>query len=315
MSFEHPPTSPSPDHVHETFLTQELPKQFLAQIESLRNVGLLEHISDPSSDELVPVIAEGIKDMRGIDRKLPTIEAIQKHFSQEKYTEKIEQGFTRLLIVPFGYPIETLKIRYQELLLKKHKAGKLLDRDGNKLDLDTENPLYFFEGFNHADETGSMIYYPKQFDKENHGGKTKEQLLQDTTEPFPGFHVLLIKPDLTIPRKGNAKTTASRTDLEAGQSSRYYLKTLQANPHHHHEQGFTLEDQLTLAILELEQNNKVIDDYSNDKDSVNFVVGNYHTASGGVPVFYWCRYLRQACVSRNDPGVSNENSGACVAVG
>ncbi len=313
MSFEHP-SSETPSSTHETFLLSEIPRQFKQQVESLRATGLLEPIMG-AEDDLVMELQEGIIGMDGKAYKLPSQEDIIKHFSAEKYREKIEQGFTKLLIVPFGYPLATIQARYVEALLRHHKAGTLLDKDGNRLDLDESHPLYVWEELDKSDETGDMVYYPKQFDMANHGGKTKQELLNNQNQPFLGFHILLIKPDLTIPRQGHAKTPGTRIDLAANKSSEEYLEIIQTQPQYRQEQGMTLEDSFILALTTLHETSRVIDDNENTIDSLNFNIGNFHTPSGLVPSSGWCRYLRRADVSRADPCGCEEYYGTRVAVG
>ncbi len=287
MSFEHPPTEiylapESQLSPQEQFLRESLPAQFNTQTASLRAVGLLEGIfkeNASADDDLVIELQEGITGMDGKAYTLPTLEQITKHFSQEKYAEKISQGFTKLLIVPFAYPLATIRARYEQALLKHHKAGKLLDRDGNRLELRTKKPLYFDKCLDKSDETGNLIYYPKQFDTENHGGHTKQELLNDPTQPFPGFHILLIKPNLTIPREGQEKTTGGRTDLGTDKRITEVLKTIQTDLQYRFEQGTTLEDSLTLDLTNLYETNRVVDDVGNQKDSVNFNIGVFRKGS------------------------------------
>ncbi len=313
-TFERPPSAEIVKNAQEQFLLSEIPRQFDQQRKSLSAVGLLELIPT-SEDDLVIELQEGIIGMDGKAYRLPSSEEIVKHFSAERYKEKISQGFTKLLVVPFGYPLATILARYAEALLKHHKAGKLLDRDGNKLKLDESHPMYVREHLDKADETGDMVYYPKQFDTANHGGKTKQELLNDPTQPFHGFHVLLIKPDLTIPQQGHEKTTVTRTDLAAGMSSEEYLTTIQTQPQYRQEQGMTLEDSLILALTTLHETNKLIDTHENNIEPVNFNIGNFHKPSGNVPYSNWRRIYRQVGVSACDPGDRFRICGARVAVG
>ncbi len=314
MSFEHPSSSETPPPSHETFLLSEIPRQFFQQVESLRATGLLEVIPI-GDDDLVIELQEGIIGMDGKAYRLPSSEEIVKHFSAERYKEKISQGFTKLLIVPFGYPLATIQARYAEALLKHHKAGKLLDRGRNRLDLDISCPLYVESKFDKSDETGDLIYYPKQFNIQNHGGHTKQELLNDPAQPFHGFHILLIKPDLTIPREGQAKTTGTRTDLATNQPSKKYLTTIQTEPQYRQEQGMTLEDSLILALTTLHETDRVIDDFENNEDSINLSIANLYKPSSLVPYSHWDRDSRRARVSGGGPGTRHGVSGARVAVG
>ncbi len=279
----------------ESFLFNELPQQYLQCTDSLRAVGLLEPILSPESDDVALEMCEGVTGMDGKAYALPTLEQITKHFSQEKYKWDISRGFTKLLIVPFAYPLATIRARYEQALIKHHKEGELLDRDGNPLDLDTEQPLYFEKDFDKSDETGDMIYYPKQFDTVNHGGFTKQEILDDSNQPFPGFHILLIKPEFTFPRYGESRGV--RKYLSAGHSPKEYLKGIQTHQLlYGNVQGMTLEDSLTLALTNLHETNRVIDDFENEKDSANFNIANFYKPSGKIPYSYWWRRINKAIV-------------------
>ncbi len=314
-SFEQPPAETQEKNNTELFLSHELPHHYMACVDSLRATSLIEPILSAQSDDLVLEMREGITAMNGVQYELPAQEAVVAYFSQEKFREKISQGFTKLLVVPFGYPLATIRARYEQALLKHHKAGKLLDREGNRLDLDESQPLYVESELDKSDETGDLIYYPQRFNKNNHGGKTKQELLNDPIQPFPGFHILLIKQDLTIPRQGQEKTIGTRTDLAANKSSIEYLKTLQTQPQYRHEQGVTLEDSLVLALTTLHETSRVIDDWENNIDSTDLNIGNYYKPSNDVPLSRWDRSLRQASVYFTDPGSRAGSFGVRVAVG
>ena len=301
----------------KNFFISELPRQYSQEITTLSALRLLETTEKGTG-------------ITAIDKKfytVPTQQQIKDYFtSPEKASyiaEKLEQGFTNLLIVPFGYSTESLANKQKELILKHHQAKKLLDRQGNKLDLNINEPLYLWDSLK-TDTTGGVVYYPTSFDKETHGGITKQELLTPTTphalskSPFPGFHVLLIKLDLKIPRAGDATTTGGRSDLEAGQTPNNYLALLQdPESPYHNELGLTPEDSMTLFMRTLHTTNTAMDDYENPdtKDSLNYHLAAYVPASVNVPGSGWSRTPRRASVYRRNPRRSNEDYGARVAVG
>ncbi len=303
-------TSETPLSPQEQFLRESLPTQFNTQTASLRAVGLLESIfkeNTSADDNFVIELQEGITGMDGKAYALPTIEEIQKHFSQEKYAEKIDQGFTKLLIVPFAYPLATIRARYEQALLRHYKEGNLLDsRDGNRLNLDIKQPFYFDKIFDKSDETGDMIYYPKQFDTQNHGGFTKQELLDDPTQPFPGFHILLIKPDPILRKNSGRIIQEIRTDIGIGETPKLYLEILQIEDPYH--KGTTLEDSITLALTNLHETNGVFDDFGDTVNSFSCNIGTFNKDSGDVPVFDWHSRTSQAYVSGLDP---MRHTGAC----
>ncbi len=275
----------------KTAFEKSLEEQYETETRSLEEVGLLE------TNE------RGVRGITAIDSKfyaLPSKERIQRHFAQEKYREKINQGFTKLLIVPFGYSLKTLQGHYRTALLEHAAAKKLFDSDDNLIEgpfhghwNDPVAVIYSLQHVKDIDDeeekAQGMVYYPEIFNPHFHNGKTKEELLAGADQPFPGFNVLLIKPDLTIHRKGDIKTQGNRTDIESQQSIPKYLEKLQTDPQYRLEQGFTLEDQIALSMTQLQQTNKVIDDYENGVDSFNDCIGAYFSNRGYVPYAGWSR--------------------------
>mgnify|MGYP003394850999 CR=1 FL=1 len=322
MSFESPHLSdPSQErNKHfENFISQELPRQHQRCTESLRHIGLLEVIpaGDDTMNGLVFEIQEGITAFNGEQFALPSPEAIAKYWKQhqEVIAPKLEQGFTRLCIIPFGYPLNLIIEKTKAVIVTHAKRGKLLAADGTKLDCDLENPLQAWEDLKGSDESGDLVYNVTKFDQTHHEGKTKQEILTDHTEPFPGFHVLLLPQNLIIPRQGNAETTGNRKALETNKNPHEHLKTIQTDPPYAHETGMTPEDDLTLMALHLHETNTVINDYQDNKTAINFLTGSYHKKSGYVPYLVWDRDDRRAYLLGNVPSFQRGGFGCRPAVG
>ena len=280
----------------------KLKEQYAGQKDILRNIGVLERLSS----------GEGIK---GIDNKeylIPTYEEILQRIEakEEILKTKTEQGFTKLLIVPFGMKLDELIEKYSKVILKHHKAGKLLATKENPkdpdepLELDENQPVWKWEGYDNADIEGKLVYFPREF-SQNHQGKTKKEILKEQG----GWNIILIEDLPNIPREGKGKEIKARKQFEANKTPNEYLKTLQTDKQYEHEQGMTPEDQITYAITHLEQTNQVIDDYSG-KGSISYQLGAFFTASGNVPNASWDRGVRQAVLSGNDPVGSLPDFGA-----
>ena len=210
-----------------------------------------------------------------------------------------------------------IKIKYQQTILKHHKAGKLLatkekptDPD-EPLELDETQPVWKWDGYDNADVEGKIVYYPKEF-SQNHQGKTKKELLKEQG----GWNIILIEDLPNIPREGKGKTIGSpstslgaRKQFEANKTPVEYLKTIQTAKQYQNEQGMTPEDQITYAITHLEETNQVIDDYSG-KGSVSYQLGAYFATSGDVPDAFWHRDGRLALLGRFVAGYSYSFDGA-----
>jgi hypothetical protein len=100
-----------------------------------------------------------------------------------------------------------------------------------------------------------------------------------------------------------------RKQLEANQSSEQYLKTIQEDKAHNHEQGPTIESELIYAISELKNKNQQIDDWQG-KGKACLLFGNYLKDSGGVPYFSWYRDNRQAHLYWSTPANRHDHGGS-----
>jgi len=277
---------------------KELKEQYESQKQILEKTGILEKLS---SGEM------GIKGIDNHEYAFPKIDEIIAKMKKNKEVlkTKAEQGFQKLLIVPFGMKLDDLIEKYGEVILKHHKEGKLFatkkkpsDSD-ESLGFDENQPVWRWYGFDGADTKGKLVYYPKEFSK-NHQGKTKKQVLDQTKQ---GFNILLIEDLPNIPKEGEGETTKGRKQLETNKNPREYLKAIQTNPTYQNEQGMTPEDQIVYAITHLEQTNQVIDDYKGN-GSTSWQLGGYFHASGDAPVARLDRGDRPGItLSGNNPGV------------
>ncbi|OGZ68602.1 MAG: hypothetical protein A3C50_04180 [Candidatus Staskawiczbacteria bacterium RIFCSPHIGHO2_02_FULL_43_16] len=252
--------------------------------------------------------------------KLELAELIEQN--KELIEKKKEQGFTKLLVVPFGMKLDELAKKYGELIIEHFKNGNLHDSEGKKIENlrkqgegdgptsdATKNseyyPLWKWDKYTNADESGGLVYYPEKFDKNNHQGKTKAEAIKEQG----GWNIILIEDMPDIPRQGKGKTVGDRKQLEARSTPKEYLQTLATDPVYQHESGMTPEDQLMYAITYLEENQKIMDDYQG-KGSVSYQIGAYFPSSDDVPHAYWYRGHRQAYLSGS--GVDDRHGGCGV---
>jgi hypothetical protein len=214
----------------------------------------------------------------------------------EMLEKKREQGFTELLLVPIGTPLSFLIDRTRDLIVKKHKQDKLLGTDGKKLELDEEQPVYVADEYKDADVSGDLVYYPQKFDKANHGGMTKEELINATG----GWRIELIEdlPDLPAEKKG--KTIKGRKQFEAGQSPEEYLEKIKTDKQYKGEQLSTPEAQLSYFMQYLQKHDQVIDDWEGQGKGC-WNAGSYFKGEGGVPLATWARNRQRFYLYWNNP--------------
>jgi hypothetical protein len=264
---------------HFETLLSTLKNQWEDNVRALVTTGILETFEDSYS--------LGIRGLDGLQYPVPEPEEIQARLEakREILDQKLEQGFTKLLLVPFGIPLSKLTLRFKQLIERKFQEGKLISTDGTKLPLDTANPLYQYEEW-----TEDKIFYDIQkYDKQNHGGKTKTEIL---SIPNSAWQILLIQPELEIPAKNQGSTKANRKQLEAGLSPEDCLKLIQTDPNYQNETGLSPEAEVTLMLQTLENTDQVINDFQGHGKITRCFTSMF--ASGLVPCAYWNRGGRQA---------------------
>lgn len=291
-------TTPPPVRVHTVDTTDlegtlHLSSQYESQLNVLRESAVLKKLSSGQ---------EGIDGIDNTFHLVPTLPEIRAALARQPHLkEKVAQGFTRLLLVPFGMPLDDLRDKYKETLLTVDQAGGLKDSQGNAVPLDRSNPLYTWDQYNNADVTGALLYDTQEF-SQNHQGKKKADLLSSSPS---GFQVLLVEDIAELPREGQGATIGSRPQLECNRTSKDYLHTLQTNPIYRYETGFNPEAYIALAITRLRENGTVL-----DKDTYSFLTGAYFPSSDGVPDACFGPDRRRAGLSGFGPG---DRSGCCSA--
>ena len=288
----------------------DLKRQYESERQALEGVGILERL--PSGES-------GITGIDGKPYPMPSYQEV-RHLIRDKrevLAEKADQGFMKLLIVPFGMKLDDLVEKYTALLIKHHTEGKFFatkekDADPDEpLDLDTNEPVWVWDEYHGADVNGKLVYDPKEF-SENHGGKTKAEILASTGKASPAWRIVMIESDPNIPRAGKGKRVGGRARLEANKTPNEYLEAI-GKGEYQNESGMAPEEWLIQAIATLEEKNQVIDDWQG-KGSIAYNTGAYFPAAGSVPDACWNRDDRQANLGRSAPTARGGYLGARSAV-
>ncbi|MDE1970204.1 MAG: hypothetical protein KGI50_01335 [Patescibacteria group bacterium] len=239
----------------------------------------------------------------GIDGKeypVPSYEEVKAMVDRQEdiLTKKAEQGFVKLLLVPFGMRLGVLIEKYKQALLTHLREGALFatkkssDEPNEPIELDGAKPVWVWDGFVDADANNLLLYYPHQFSAKEHGGKTKLQLLAEGK----AWNVLLVEYLPNIPRAGKGLVVGERHQLEAGKSPRDYLTALSADSWYAHERGTSIEDQLLYAMTHLEETNQIMNDWEGNGSSA-YQLGTYMVDGDSVPVVSYGRgYMRAGIV-------------------
>jgi len=315
--------------------------------EALEHAERLYHLreqydSQVSLLEQVGILKEGvILGIDGHEHPVPTLEQIAMRLFERReiLKTKHDQGFTKLLLVPFGMSLDSLQEIFKQFLLK-------YKRDNPDFDLNTNEPLWTWPRYQGADigDSPDLVYEPQSFDKEGHGGKTKMEILKGQETPgqargdngrtsnygqkddngWKGWTVHLLQPSnpnkqdtetpkgfASIPREGQGTpqgTKNPRPPLEASKSSDEYLSILQKareyeDSPYHGETGMTPEDWITAFMIHLFETGKPLDDAWNptNKEGVSYLAGAFFRSFLAVPYVYWSRGNRQADLDGGGP--------------
>jgi hypothetical protein len=303
---EKPKLSETQERLEKLF---ELKKQYQEQVKALLETQVIEILPESSDKAGKGVL--GMYDINNQECPIPSYEEILKRMeaNAEMLEKKREQGFTELLLVPIGTPLSFLIDRTRDLIIKKHKQGKLLGTDGQELELDETQPIYVDDIYQDADKSGDLVYYPERFDKENHGGKTKEELIEETG----GWQIELIENLPDLPAQGNGKAIKGRKQLEANQGPKQYLETIQTDQQYEGEQFATPEAQLSYFMQYLQKHDQVIDDWDGQGKAC-WNAGAYFKGAGGVPLASWRRRDRRFRLGLDSPGSRDDADGVRAAV-
>jgi len=288
--FEEEPSEPLEYAEH----LYHLKEQYASQVALLERVGILK---------------EGaITGIDGHRYPIPTLEQISARLFEQKETlrAKRDQGFTKLLLVPFGMSLGSLIDIFQQFLFdykQTHATFILCD----------ESPIHMWD-YREADigDHPELIYDPKSFDRGEYQGKTKIRILEEqrnNQDSFSGWKVHLFQPSdpdnsdspgfASVP--GECKGTMHgkkfpRLDLEAGQTPKEYLSILQEAQNdptspYYHEFGIILEDWILAFTTHLAETGEPLDNILNPTGDFCYLLGALFLPHHSVPTAVYSRQI------------------------
>ena len=206
-------------------------------------------------------------------KNTPSVEAIQHALeSNANLSEKMQQGFTNILTVPFGLSRGELTNEMQRAMWVHSEDRNLRSSDGKNIVL----PLKILDNQESMD---SPVYLPDRFDPQDHGGRTKKQLFEKAK--FPGWQVFLTENLQNIPLQGTGKIIGGRDQVEAGRTSSDYLRMFQGADYTH-EIASTLEAYQALFLMHLLQTKGEVLDSSAAR-RVCMCLGEYFPKANRIP--------------------------------
>jgi hypothetical protein len=269
-------------------------QQYEKQKEILENAGILT------------LFANGEKGIVGIDGKayvLPRLEEIRNQVNNKReiLETKIGQGFSKLLLTPFGMSLDVLHEKVSDVILRHFNEGKFFATQKNpanpdeklvSIEVNKNQPFWVWDKYKNADTNGTLVYECAGF-SEAHDGKTKQAILDNPLlGTNAGWHISFIEDIPNLPAEKEGKTIGERKQHEANKSPIDYLSLFQTDRSYVNEQGITPEDWAMYFLSHLEETNQIIDDYEG-AGNVSWNLGGYFPENSGVPTACFVRSVNQ----------------------
>lgn len=240
--------------------TLNLRAQYDAQVKLLKNLGCLKSRMERSDDQE----KREVFFMTNIDNKvcpIPSFSDILNRLREKRelLDIKMDQGFTKLLLIPFGMSLEDVigMLRVYMIRFKQRSAAFS----------DEPDPVRIWqEGYDMTEQAASIVYEPKTFDAK-HQGKSKREAVLDQD-----WRILLLqsagdgKGIAPIPHEGTGEQRGKkhiRMDIEQGKTLTEQLKMVIAfdDPSSPYigESGMTPEDWIMAFIAHMEETENFLD--------------------------------------------------------
>jgi len=296
---------------------KEFKEQYERVIKGYQELNLLETLTSGK---------EGIKDEKGKEYPVLSLQEIEAKLMENEafFMEKIATlENPRIHLTPFALSPEILKDKYSQLIeehfveervegdkrIPDKNKTKLLGVDKEPLSLEARADK---QNVYHGNFLKGLTYFPDW--EEGTPGITKEQAIAQVG----GWGVSIVEDIPLAPEKDQGKTIekeikikgklkkVSRKQVEGGMTTAEQYTLLKKQ----NEEGFTLEDWLSYAMLYLKENNVVLDDgrrtnyYCRLLGSGTADLGA-GASDGRVPGVYWDRVRLQAHLGRDNPKNSN----------
>lgn len=197
---------------------------------------------------------------------MPTVEEVRALVAEKspELRKKVEQGFTRLLLVPIGAGIGGTQRAHQRTderilfgrLLKHHiyyynysgligsyagairshvRTGTLKYSNGEPIltsQINTDEPLVVEYDIQEGDNAKSIAYGVTAFDSTQDASKlTKDNYIQGLR--FPGWEIRLIQDDWNVPAPGEIIEKGGRINLDANGSDQISIASGETIPNLH----------------------------------------------------------------------------------
>ncbi len=255
----------SSEREHGIFSQLELSPAELAEAISGQRIDRLFELRSSGVLDLLPSGEIGFVDLNGKEQWFPDQVSVECRLNAHPglLQAKVAQGFSELLIVPFGMALSDLVPRVRQEMNERRTTDwperTYLEQSGMTVTnrFDEQNPLFFADI--DADVSGDLLYYPETVDFETpYGAKTKSEIL---AEGDAAWMIALVQPGKELKAWSvngeHGETIGGRRPLPLSRKPSEYLSLLASEPAYRGESGYTIETYLTMIIRHLAANPEV----------------------------------------------------------
>ncbi len=268
-------------------------------------------------------------------------QTLRKPENLEIIKEKSAQGFTKMLIVPFGYDLKTMVGKFKEKVRELDQAGLnpdgssnpdkgIFGAGGEKVYFNREDngyPVYIWTGWDES----QLVYYPKQYDQKKHGGMNKDESIKING----AWKICFVEDMPVIPKEGkeiggrkqidrNGSCIKGQTDTPSIAEFKEAMDNAKAEPgkkkmenpaNYRHERGQTPEQYLWMQLTSLlEKEKPVLMDYENGEWRGTYLTECYNISALLVPFANWDQGVRRISLDGSNPAIQFGDFGVRPAV-
>lgn len=246
---------------------REVIKEYKAQVALLKESGIAQRLEGGEY---------GVRDLISREKEVPSWEEVRHRLMKKKeiLDGKFKQGFTQMLLVPFGMSLNQLMGVLGSNLIKFHEQGKLFSPQTKRtkeekklLHLDIDHPITFWgNAYKEGDRNKKLSYYLKAPNSPAKTWVIKGNCLLQGDNPC--WQVLFLQKESFKPPRERSKRTGGRKDLGYGLSAEGFLKKMRGEEYKY-ESALTPEDWIIKFLAHLYDTGEV----SNCSNNISQLVG------------------------------------------
>ncbi len=275
----------------------DLEAQYESQVEVAWNSGLFK--DEVGNNSLLPVIERD-----GKEYKMPDWREVKRQLFRniEMVREKAEQGFTKMLIVPFASSLKDFESGLRWTIRSFEDSGRgVFSTDGDRISFKQDEDDLYPLIINYTDD--QLVYYPKKYDPKNHGGMTKTEVIDskgawqicfvEDMSQIPDFACEEVGGRLRLDKRGtglkmNQGKWRKEPSIEDWHRAMFNKNEFIDADSYRHEEGMVIEQYAWMQLTNLLEGQKpVLSDCDDSEYSGVYLLNSYDISRRFVATVDW----------------------------